>query len=292
MSKISAFFQSFLPFILYIAIQVVVNIAVMVFYTIRAVTSGESASIIAFLDELPSDAGYVQLVSVIFGVIVLIIFTIWYRRAFVRPLRSKPRKYWSGFSFQVIVALIFLAFGLQYVAQLITGGIGFAFPQLLENYNQLMSDAGFDSMTIMLAVYTIILAPILEELTFRGLTMRFARQWLPFWGANIFQAALFGIIHLNVVQGLYAFCLGLFFGWVCKTSHSIKQSITLHIIFNFLGSICIGFFDVTLAFNAYLFYGIGIALTVFALIIYDREFSEKNQRQKRRYPQESVPDEQ
>lgn len=291
MNKAGSFFKSFLPFIIYIAIQVIVNIVVMVIYTIRSMTSGSGTNLITFLEELPSDAGYIQMVSLIFGLIVAVLFIIWYRRVFVRPLRSKPRKYWSGINFQVIIALIFLAFGLQYVAQLLVGGIGFAFPDLLENYNQLMTEAGFDSMTIMLAIYTIILAPIVEELTFRGLTMRFARQWLPFWAANIFQAFLFGVIHLNVVQGIYAFCLGLFFGWVCKTSHSIKQSIILHMIFNFLGSICIGFFDLTLAFNTYLFYGIGVALTIFALIIYGWEFSEKNKRQKKRYQEETVSEE-
>lgn len=286
MNKVGSFFQSFLPFILYIAVQVVVNIVVMIVYTIRSLTSDDGVGLMVFLEELPADAGYIQMVSVIFGVIVLIGFTIWYRICFVRPIRKKTRKYWSGISFQVIIALVFLAFGLQYVAQLITGGIGHAFPTLMDNYNQLMSDAGFDSMTVMLFIYTILLAPIVEELTFRGLTMRFARQWMPFWAANIFQAFLFGVIHLNVIQGIYAFCLGLFFGWVAKTSHSIKQSIILHIIFNFLGSICIGFFDITLSFNAYVFYGIGVALTIFALIIYGREFSEKNMRHKQRYQPE------
>ncbi len=283
MNKASAFFQSFLPFILYIAIQVVVNIIITSIYSIRSIMEGNGSMLLTLLEELPSDSAYIQMVSVIFGIIVFILFTIWYRRVFVRPLKSKQRKYWSGISFQVIIAIIFLAFGLQYVAQLITNGIAHIFPTLMDNYNQLMTDAGFDSMSAMLILYTIILAPIIEELTFRGLTMRFARQWLPFWGANIFQAALFGIIHLNVIQGIYAFCLGLFFGWVAKTSHSIKHSILLHIIFNFLGSICIGFFDVTLAFNQYLFYAIGVALTIFAIIIYGFEFSEKNMLKKHRH---------
>lgn len=289
MSKVGSFFQSFLPFILYIAIQVVVNIVVTAVYAIRSMVNGDGSQILTFLDELPSNTDFIQMVSVIFGVIVFILFTIWYRRVFVRPLRSKTRKYWSGISFQVIIGLIFLAFGLQYVAQLIANGIGYAFPSLMENYQQLMTDAGFDSLSFLLIIYTVILAPIVEELTFRGLTMRFARQWLPFWGANIFQAFLFGVIHLNVIQGIYAFCLGLFFGWVAKTSHSIKQSILLHVLFNFLGSICIGFFDLTLAFNTYLFYGIGVALTIFALAIYGLEFSEKNMHRKNRQHIEQDP---
>ena len=289
MKRVGSFFQSFLPFIFFIAIQVIVNLVVMIVFGIRSISSGTlDTGIVAYLEELATDTYFIQTVSIIFSVIVIIIFTAWYRRVFVRPLRSKPRKYWSGISFQVIVSLIFLAFGLQYVAQLLVNSIGIAMPQLLENYTQMMNNAGYDSMSWMLAVYALFLAPICEELTFRGLTMRFARQWLPFWGANIFQAFLFGVIHLNVLQGVYAFTLGLFLGWVCKKGHSIKHSIILHIIFNILGTIFIDFFDLTLSFNSYAFYSVGIVLTIFAMVIFHLEFSDRNKRQRKEYEEEKI----
>lgn len=291
MNKTRSFFQSFLPFILFIAIQVIVTIVTIVVYAVRSVAEGNGSQILTLLEELPSSSSYIQLVNLIFSIIILVIFGIWYHRAFVRPLGKRQRKYWSGFSFQVIVALIFLVFGLQYVAHLLTEGIGILSPTLMDNYNQLLSDVGFESMSLLLIVYSIILAPIIEEITFRGLTMRFARQWMPFWGANILQALLFGVMHMNVVQGAYAFLMGLFFGWVAKISHSIKQPILMHILFNFLGTICIGFFDLTLGFNACLFYGIGIALTIFAILILRWEFSEKNLRYRKTYKKEADTEE-
>lgn len=252
----------------------------MVVFTVRAMTSGSmDTDMITYLDSLATDANYTQTTSIAFAVIIIILFTIWYRRVFVRPLRSKPRKYWSGISFQVIIGLLFLGFGLQYVAQIVYNGIGLVSPGLIENYLELMSTAGYGEMSLMLAIYSLILAPIAEELAFRGLTMRFARQWLPFWAANILQAALFGIMHLNVVQGIYAFVIGLFLGWVCKKGHSIKYSIILHIIFNILGTIFVDFFEVTLALHDYAFYIVGIGLVIFAMLIIHWEFSDKNRRQ-------------
>ncbi|MBQ8662474.1 MAG: CPBP family intramembrane metalloprotease [Eubacterium sp.] len=284
MKKAGSFFQSFLPFIFFLAINVVVTIITSIAFTARAMSSGTiDTNIFTYMDKLASDANYLQISSMIMGIIVIALFSIWYRRVFVRPLRSKPRKYWSGISFQVIIGLVFLGFGLQYVAQLVANTIGWAFPELMANYTELMNTTGYDQMTWILAVYALLLAPIGEELAFRGLTMRFARQWLPFWAANIFQAALFGIMHLNIVQGLYAFTMGLFLGWVCKKGHSIKHSIILHIIFNILGTVFIDFFDVTLALHDYAFYIVGIALTVFAMLIISFEFSDRNKRQKKHY---------
>lgn len=279
MSKPGSFFKSFLPFIFFMAINVIVTIVTSIVFTARATASGSiDTDIFTYMDSLASDANYLQISSLIMGVIVIILFAIWYIRVFVRPLHGKTRKYWSGISFQVIIGLLFLAFGLQYIAQLVANAIGWFFPELMAIYNDLMNTTGYNEMTIILAVYSLLLAPIGEELAFRGLTMRFARQALPFWAANIFQAALFGIMHLNIVQGLYAFTMGLFLGWVCKMGHSIKYSIILHILFNVLGTIFIDFFDVTLALHDYAFYLVGIGLAVFAMLIFHWEFSGKNER--------------
>lgn len=278
MSKPGSFFKSFLPFIFFMAINVIVTIVTSIVFTARATASGSiDTDIFTYMDSLASDANYLQISSLIMGVIVIILFAIWYIRVFVRPLHGKTRKYWSGISFQVIIGLLFLAFGLQYIAQLVANAIGWFFPELMAIYNDLMNTTGYNEMTIILAVYSLLLAPIGEELAFRGLTMRFARQALPFWAANIFQAALFGIMHLNIVQGLYAFTMGLFLGWVCKMGHSIKYSIILHILFNVLGTIFIDFFDVTLALHDYAFYLVGIGLAVFAMLIFHWEFSGKNE---------------
>lgn len=279
MSKLGSFFKSFLPFIFFMAINVIVTIVTSIVFTARATASGSiDTDIFTYMDSLASDANYLQISSLIMGVIVIILFAIWYIRVFVRPLHGKTRKYWSGISFQVIIGLLFLAFGLQYIAQLVANAIGWFFPELMAIYNDLMNTTGYNEMTIILAVYSLLLAPIGEELAFRGLTMRFARQALPFWAANIFQAALFGIMHLNIVQGLYAFTMGLFLGWVCKMGHSIKYSIILHILFNVLGTIFIDFFEVTLSLHDYAFYIVGIGLALFAMLIFHWEFSEKNER--------------
>ena len=89
-----------------------------------------------------------------------------------------------------------------------------------------------DPATIMLVA---VIAPVLEELFFRFLILFSAKKFFPFYAANIIQAALFGIYHMNPVQGIYAFVLGLFIGYLVKRTGSVTNCICFHIVFNITG---------------------------------------------------------
>ena len=96
-----------------------------------------------------------------------------------------------------------------------------------------MENAGISNeMSLILFIYSVILAPIGEELIYRGVTFSIAKQVFPFWLANIIQALLFGAYHMNLVQGCYAFALGLILAYVCHKGKSIYFSIFLHFLFN------------------------------------------------------------
>ena len=285
-------FKSFLPFIFFFLIQLAVTIPMMVIqladhYILSDAYRDDTATFLEYAMSLLKNTAFLQRLSVVFAVTVIIVFGIWYRRRFIAPFRKRPKKYWNGFSMQILFAVIFLGFGLQYITSLFSYVVSWINPSLLYNYNSSIDSAGYNSITIMLAVYTIILAPVGEELVFRGLTYRFARKALPFWGANILQAALFGVMHLNLFQGLYAFFLGLFLGWICHIGRGVRYSILLHMIFNLLGTIFSGFFQITMSLSVAGFSLIGIALTIFALAIYKAEFRSRNARFRSRSSQDN-----
>lgn len=55
------------------------------------------------------------------------------------------------------------------------------------------------------------------------------------WGiaaAIVLQAAIFGFMHMNWVQGCYAGATGLIFGWVLATTGKLRYTILLHFAFN------------------------------------------------------------
>ena len=50
--------------------------------------------------------------------------------------------------------------------------------------------------------------------------------------AIIIQAFLFGLYHLNIVQGIYAFLIGIVAGLLVRSYKTVKVSIILHIAIN------------------------------------------------------------
>lgn len=133
-----------------------------------------------------------------------------------------------------------------------------------------MESTGINSgLTVSMFFYSILLAPIGEELLFRGVTMHQAKRVFPFWAANIMQALLFGLFHMNMIQGIYAFFLGMVLGYICEKGGSIYQSILFHMMFNFWGTIISGILPTgnsTLFFVLY--FATGVICTFSGLILF------------------------
>jgi hypothetical protein len=280
MNKAGNFFKSFIPILLVFIIQIAVTIPVMIIYGIRTMTenSGDIEALFQSLMSATSNQTVTQTINIAYGICALIIFGIWYQKIFVKPFRNKPKHYPTGFSFHTIVAIIFLATGLQYVCTLVVDLIGMVQPAWITQYNALMETAGYSDASLILIVYTVLVAPIAEELIFRGLTFRYARHALPFWLANIWQALLFGVLHMNLVQGIYAFSIGLFLGWVCHRGRGIKYSILVHIVFNIFGCFFSDLIELSTALCYPLFIGLGIALTIFAIWLFYTDFESASSR--------------
>lgn len=78
----------------------------------------------------------------------------------------------------------------------------------------------------------VLLAPVVEELIFRGVIFSgFQRNYKPFW-AILFSAMLFAIFHLNPWQLGPTFLLGLLLGLVRYRTGSLLASIFTHALHN------------------------------------------------------------
>lgn len=105
------------------------------------------------------------------------------------------------------------------------------FRQLFEDYSQVVDSILSHKLPVVL-LYVLLIAPLAEELIFRGVIMAKLREDLPFYGANLIQAALFGIYHWNIIQGIYAFGLGLLLGLAAMRFRSLTASVLLHTAIN------------------------------------------------------------
>jgi membrane protease YdiL (CAAX protease family) len=122
---------------------------------------------------------------------------------------------------------------LPMLMELLAPGIGKALEGPLDD----MLTGYFDLSGIL---YIVLLGPIVEEIIFRGAILR---ALVPF-GRNfaiIISSLAFGLYHLYLMQGMFAFLVGVLFAY-CTLRFSIKWAMLLHIlnnglsvVFSFLG---------------------------------------------------------
>ncbi len=238
MKKLKTFLFSFVPFLLafameYIAVFYLMFVAAIFMFAIAPGITGQATS----GDDLMNlfmNTDFNTIIMIAFSLSCTIIFGIWYYKSCGGNYRLNVKKELHPLQ---LVGIAVMVPGTQFATTLLISVISVIFPKWLEDYEALMESAGMsDEITIIMFIYSVFLAPWSEELIFRGVTMRVARRAFPFWIANIIQAVLFGAFHMNMLQGCYAFALGLILGYVCERGGSIYYSIFFHFLFNLWGT--------------------------------------------------------
>jgi membrane protease YdiL (CAAX protease family) len=84
-------------------------------------------------------------------------------------------------------------------------------------------------------VFAVVAAPLTEEALFRGIILGGFRRNYRAGLAVVLTSLLFGVMHLNLWQGITAFCLGLLLGWCMLRIGSLWPCIFGHAFSNFLG---------------------------------------------------------
>lgn len=240
--RIGYFLLAILPPIAFLGIQVVAGVIVVFFAMFlefqnlgSAVLNGNVTEVTAMLLEK-----YAAITVFASHLTTIPIMAVWYKFSFKKP---RPKLFCSFKKVGLISCLAGLVLGV--VTCFIANGIEileyFFLPTtVLESFERLAETAGLGTniVTILSAVF---LAPISEELVCRGLVLNFSRKAFgKFWIANIIQALTFGLLHANWVQGIYAFVIGLVFGYLVKVTGSVIPSIFAHFAVNGSSSTWIG----------------------------------------------------
>lgn len=78
-----------------------------------------------------------------------------------------------------------------------------------------------------------LLAPLAEEMVFRGAILRSLLRWKSNpWVGIVISAILFAVIHMNPAQMPHAFLIGLLLGWMYWRTDSIVPGVVYHWVNN------------------------------------------------------------
>ena len=93
------------------------------------------------------------------------------------------------------------------------------------------------AITLPYLLRLVVIDPFAEELCFRGVSLTvLERRGLPFWAANLIQAALFAAFHFDIVQSAYAFICALVLGGL-RQRDGLGSSVVAHCACNLSGMI-------------------------------------------------------
>ncbi len=231
----------FLPILAVILIQYGVVIGDMLILFVKNLFSDrelpEGATVEYVLNSdynQPMNLAYLTLVQYL---IYILVFGIWYYRAFCKEKAISDIS--SGLlcikDKLLTIKTICLIVG-GYFAQLFVDGILTLvepyFTDLFANYGKMVdSITGAGSSWVMLFA-VIFVAPIGEELLFRGLIQSYGFKNFAPAVAIFMQGLIFGLYHGNIIQGIYACLMGVILGFVAYKLKSIIYPMILHISIN------------------------------------------------------------
>lgn len=165
-----------------------------------------------------------SVIAVIFaGVFSLVLYYLLFKReSFVSFYRLySPTKAQVGWSLLLGFSTVFLS---GYLIEL----LALFNPVAVDEFIELFEDF---SLGHPVAVFSaiVIVAPIFEEVLFRGVLFRlFERTSVRLVWTVILTSVLFGVFHLNIVQGLYASVLGLFIALALVYTNTLWVPIIIH----------------------------------------------------------------
>jgi membrane protease YdiL (CAAX protease family) len=97
---------------------------------------------------------------------------------------------------------------------------------------EMVSEAIYNSSVLIQILATVIMAPVVEELLVRGLIYKRMTRWTSPIISAVVSSALFGLIHMNIVQFVYAFIIGMLLALVYEKFQNIWAPILFHFAAN------------------------------------------------------------
>ena len=178
-----------------------------------------------------------QLISYIGNAISVYVVGIVTLKLLFRKMEKVVPEEKSDFKFGKILYLIMITIGLGIGCALVTNIVKSLIEQLLGlSIGNRVADAMQKSSPVMMIFFLAILAPVCEEVIFRGIILSRLRAYGD-KTAIIYTAVLFGLFHANFVQIPMAIAAGLVFGYAFVKTNKLRYPIILHIAMNLTSSI-------------------------------------------------------
>lgn len=258
--------KAILYFLAYIGAQLAVSFGISLLIGIYAAATSLSAD--GTLNYFRYVNRYNELISqwlyyilILSGMITILIFFI---VAKIRKKKFRKSASLNKFKPATIVPIILggMAFNIfiSYVMNFIP------FPKSWVDSYATESSQLLGTVGIPMWISVVIMAPLVEELTFRGFVYTRLKQGMPKWIAALVTSLVFGAVHGTIIWAIYTFIFSMCLIYVFERTNSLWSCILFHMSFNFVGAMMSTWSDLFEKVNGFVLFMVSAVLTVGAAV--------------------------
>ena len=260
-SIVTLVWRTIYPILIYITITIIVQIVIynIFAYQISSANPGITSDMLTdMLDGRVTKSA--MMINVIAGVIIIPVLSIILKQD--KKSREEKRVIVKkGEYIYPFLAGIFMCLGCNWLIDM-SGIIN-----IFTGFNE-VADSLYGGSIIFEFIAMVIIAPLLEEILFRGIIFARLREYMSVKVAIVISALIFGIIHGNVVQGIYAFIIGICLAYIYERYNTLLAAVLFHMSANLMSVIMtecepvVHFISKPLAYNI-----IGVVCLVMGIIM-------------------------
>lgn len=225
--------KAFVYFAVYLLVQILVSTVfstvISARMTMEMMASGEKMDIMTMTDAVMAEVmAKAMEMTFIAGLVTLLIFWVAF---LIRKKKFTKEVCIRKIPVNGIFPIAIMAAAFNVITTVIISFV--PWPQeWMDSYVQNSSAIDGSLMAWLTAVF---MAPVLEEIVFRGLMYTRLKKGLPAIAAAIVTSLAFGIAHGTVIWAIYTFIFSMILIWIFEKFQSLTACIVLHMAYNLSG---------------------------------------------------------
>ena len=226
-----------LYFSVYYAVQFIVSFVYGTVWsakkTAELMSAGETVDAMALSEQLVAHLMEDQTLLLLTVCSGVIIFAIYWIRFAIRKKNFFQQVEIKKIAANGILLIVITALSMNVVLSVAISNL--PWPQ--EWIDAYMTNSASIDGSLLSWLAAVVMAPVLEEIVFRGLIYTRLKKGMPTIVAAILASFVFGLCHGTAIWIIYATGLGLVMTWVFEKYQSLTASILFHLSFNTMGLI-------------------------------------------------------
>ncbi len=175
---------------------------------------------------------------------MLVAFLVFGRLIRDQDFTPKPAKTFS-LSKSVFIGLKWLLIaypvmmGVNLISRSLLDALGFE--QVIQDPIKMVQEGGTTLELVVMYTTIMLVAPLCEEVAFRGGIFRFVHQRMPLYASLGLSAFFFALLHINLYSFAPLMTIGVMLALAYRESGSLVSNITFHAVFNSINLVLILF---------------------------------------------------